>query len=246
MDIAGRNALITGGAHRVGKALTLALSEAGADVFIHYKSSSDAAEVTANEVRAAGRKAATGSADLGDPATGGGLIEVATAALGPISILVNSASGFPTDSLESVRIEDWHRAHDLTLAGPVFLTQAFAAALPGDMEGAVVNITDVHTKIPYRKHFSYTVAKGGLDTFTRAAALALGPRIRVNAVALGLILPPPGEDQAYVEALADALPLAKVGGTDPVVAAAIALIQNPFITGEIVRTDGGSHLVGPQ
>ena len=246
MDIAGRNALITGGAHRVGKALTLALSEAGADVFIHYKSSSDAAEVTANEVRAAGRKAVTGSADLGDPATGGYLIEVATAALGPISILVNSASGFPTDSLESVRIEDWHRTHDLTLAGPVFLTQAFAAALPGDMEGAVVNITDVHTKTPYRKHFSYTVAKGGLDTFTRAAALALGPRIRVNAVALGVILPPPGEDQAYVEALADALPLAKVGGTDPVVAAAIALIQNPFITGEIVRTDGGSHLVGPQ
>lgn len=246
MDIAGRNALITGGAHRLGRALTLALSEAGADVFIHYKNSSEAAETTASEARAAGREAATGSADLGDPATGGILIEMATAALGPISILVNSASGFPTDSLESIRIEDWHRAHDLTLASPVFLTQAFAAALPSDMEGAVVNITDVHTKTPYRNHFSYTVAKGGLDTFTRAAALALAPRIRVNAVALGLILPPAGEDQAYVEALAEGLPLAKVGGTDPVVSATIALIQNPFITGEIVRTDGGSHLVSPQ
>ena len=246
MDITEQKALITGGARRVGRALTLALSEAGADVFIHYNSSSEAAEATANEVRATGRRAATGSADLGDPATGKDLIEVATAALGPISILVNSASSFPTDTLESVRIEDWHRAHDLTLAGPVFLTQAFAAALPADMEGAVVNITDVRTNTPYRKHFSYTVAKGGLDTFTRAAALALAPRIRVNAVALGVILPPPGEDQAYLEALAEALPLRKVGGTDPVVSAAIALIQNPFITGEIVRTDGGSHLVGPQ
>jgi len=245
MDIAGRNALITGGAHRVGKALTLALSEAGANVFIHYKSSSDAAEATASEARAAGRRAATGSADLSDPATGADLIEVATGALGPISILVNSASGFPADSLESVQIDDWHRAHDLTLAGPVFLTQAFAAALPSDMDGAVVNITDVHTKTPYRNHFSYTVAKGGLDTFTRAAAVALGPRIRVNAVALGVILPPPRENQAYVEALAEALPLARVGGTDPVVSAAIALIQNSFITGEIVRTDGGGHLVGP-
>ena len=246
MDIAGRNALITGGAHRVGKALTLALSEAGADVYIHYNSSSDAAEATANEVRAVGRKAATGSADLGDLAIGADLIEAATAALGPISILVNSASSFPTDSLESILIEDWHQAHDLTLAGPVFLTQAFAAALPSDMEGAVVNITDVRTKTPYREHFSYTVAKGGLDTFTRAAALALSPRIRVNAVALGVILGPPGKDQAYVEALAEALPLARAGGTDPVVMAAIALIQNPFITGEIVRIDGGSHLVGPQ
>ena len=130
MDIAGRNALITGGAHRVGKALTLALSEAGADVFIHYNNSSEAAVATADEARAAGRKAAMGSADLGDPATGRNLIEMATAALGPISILVNSASGFPSDSLESIRIEDWHRAHDLTLASPVFLTQAFAAALP--------------------------------------------------------------------------------------------------------------------
>ena len=246
MDIAGRNALITGGAHRVGKALTLALSEAGADVFIHYNSSPYEAEATASEVRASGRKAATGSADLGDPAAGLELIEAATAALGPVSILVNSASGFPTDSLESIRIEDWQRTHNLTLAGPVFLTQAFAATLPSDMEGAVLNITDVRTETPYRKHFSYTVAKGGLDVFTRAAALALSPRIRVNAVALGVILPPPGRDQAYLEALALELPLAKVGGTDPVAAAAVALIQNPFITGEIVRVDGGSHLIGPR
>jgi NAD(P)-dependent dehydrogenase (short-subunit alcohol dehydrogenase family) len=124
----------------------------------------------------------------------------------------------------------------------VFLTQRFAAALADESSGAVVNITDVRTMSPYLKHFSYVVAKGGVDTFTRAAALALAPRIRVNAVALGVILPPPGEDAEYVEALAAELPLQRVGGTAPVVEAALSLIRNDFVTGEIIRIDGGSHL----
>ena len=160
-----------------------------------------------------------------------------------MSILVNSASGFATDTLEDVTLEGWRRSHDLTLASPVFLTQAFAAALRPETAGAVVNVTDVRTLTPYQKHFSYVVAKGGVDTFTRAAAVALAPQIRVNAVALGVILPPPGEDAAYVESLAAELPLQRVGGTDPVVAAALHLIRNDFVTGEIVRLDGGSHLV---
>jgi NAD(P)-dependent dehydrogenase (short-subunit alcohol dehydrogenase family) len=125
----------------------------------------------------------------------------------------------------------------------VFLTQAFAAALDAESTGAVVNITDVRTLSPYQKHFSYVIAKGGIDTFTRAAALGLAPQIRVNAVALGVILPPPGEDAEYVEDLAAQLPLQRVGGTDPVVDAVLHLIRNDFITGEIVRVDGGGHLL---
>ena len=207
MDIAGRNALVTGGAHRVGKAITLALAAAGADVFIHYGRSADEAEVTAGEVRAMGRSAAMGSADLGDPSVAADLIDAATVALGPISIIVNSASGFPTDTLSDVELDSWHRTLDLTLASPVFLTQAFAAALPEGMGGAVVNVTDVKTATPYRTHFSYIIAKGGLDQFTRAAAVALAPGIRVNAVALGVVLPPPGEDQAYAQRLADSIPM---------------------------------------
>ena len=131
----------------------------------------------------------------------------------------------------------------MALASPVFLTQAFAAALSDGVAGAVVNVTDVRTMTPYQNHFSYVVAKGGVDTFTRAAAVALAPQIRVNAVALGVILPPPGEDAAYVEALAEQLPLRRVGGTDPVVASVLHLIGNDFVTGEIIRLDGGGHLV---
>lgn len=221
----------------------MALAAAGADVFIHYGRSADEARATAAEVRALGVDAAMGSADLSDPSAGPDLIDAATVALGPISILVNSASGFPEDSIHDVTLEGWRRTTDLTLASPLFLTQAFAAALPEGMEGAVVNVTDVKTATPYRNHFSYIIAKGGLDQLTRTAALALAPHIRVNAVALGVILPPPGEDDAYAKRLADGIPMRRPGGTDPVAAAAMALIENDFVTGEIVRVDGGQHLV---
>jgi NAD(P)-dependent dehydrogenase (short-subunit alcohol dehydrogenase family) len=95
---------------------------------------------------------------------------------------------------------------------------------------------------PYREHFSYTVAKGGIDTFTRAAAIALAPNIRVNAVALGVILPPADEGDDYASKLADTLPLARVGGAEVVAASVVFLCRNDFITGEILRVDGGSHL----
>ena len=243
MEIASRVALVTGGATRVGRALTLALAEAGADVFVHYNSSAGPAEETVAAVEGLGRRAASGAANLGDPATAPGLIAAATDALGPVSVLINSASGFPEDTIADVTLDGWRRTLDLTLASPVFLSQAFAAALPDDMEGAIVNVTDVKTHTPYRKHFSYLIAKGGVDTFTRAAAVALAPRIRVNAVALGVILPPPGEDDAYVDQLASDLPLQRAGGTDPVAAAVVSLVQNDFVTGEIIRIDGGGHLV---
>jgi glucose 1-dehydrogenase len=243
MDIAGRNALVTGGAHRVGRAITMALAAAGADVFIHYGRSADEAEATASKIRGLGRTVAMGSADLGEPSAAADLIDAATVALGPISILVNSASGFPKDTLQDVELSAWRHTLDLTLASPVFLTQAFADAMPRGLGGAVVNVTDVKTATPYRTHFSYIVAKGGLDQFTKAAAVALAPDIRVNAVALGVILPPPGEDEAYAQQLADAIPMKRPGGTDPVAAAVLALVENDFVTGETIRVDGGQHLV---
>ncbi len=242
MDVRGRVALVTGGAKRVGKAISLGLAAAGGDVFVHYSQSAEEAEETAEEIRRMGSRAGFGSADLRDPSNAHGLVAQATEALGPVSILVNSASRFPFDTLADVTVDGWRRTHDLTLMSPVFLTQAFAAALPETETGAVVNLTDVRTAAPGRDHFSYIVAKGGIDTFTRAAAVALAPRIRVNAVALGIILPPPGKGAEYAERLAADLPLERVGGTEPVVAAVLSLIGNDFVTGEILRVDGGGHL----
>lgn len=242
MEIQGRTAIITGGARRVGKAIALGLVESGAKVFVHYNSSAAPAEALVEEIEAMGGVAKIGSVDLSQPDRAAQLVDMAQEALGEISILVNSASGFATDTIHDVTPQALKASHDLTLASPVFLTQRFAELLAPETEGAVVNVTDVRTMSPYKKHFSYVLAKGGVDTFTRAAALALAPQIRVNAVALGVILPPPGEDTEYVEALAKSLPLQRVGGTAPVVEAALSLIRNDFVTGEIIRLDGGSHL----
>jgi len=243
MDLRGRVGIVTGGGVRVGRAIALGLARSGVDVFIHYNRSSGSAEDTAQEVRDLGVRAETGSVDLSDPSTAAQLINLATRALGPPSILVNSASGFPTDTIADVTLEQWRRTFDLTLTSPVFVTQALAKALPENLDGAVVNITDVRTQSPYREHFSYVVAKGGIDTFTKTAALQLAPRIRVNAVALGVILPPPHEDDDYAQRLAARLPLERVGGTAPVVAAVLSLLENDFVTGETIRVDGGGHLL---
>lgn len=227
----------------MGRALTLALAAAGADVFVHYNRSQGPASEVAGEVAALGRRAVIGGADLSDPSRAEGLVTEATEALGPVSILINSASGFPVDTLHDVTLDQLRETADLTLYSPTLLTQAFARVLPGDMDGVVVNVSDVKTLFPYRDHLSYMLAKGGIDTLTRAAAVALAPQIRVNAVALGIVLPPPGEDEEHVAGLAERLPLGRPGGTDPVAAAVLALVENDFVTGEIVRVDGGQHLL---
>ena len=242
MELKGRIGVVTGGGVRIGRALALGLARSGVDVFIHYNRSAAPAEEVAAAARSLGVRAATGTADLRDPTAAGTLIGTAEAALGAPSILVNNASGFSADTLRNVSVAGWQSTIDLTLSSPVFVTQAFANALPDGMEGAVVNVSDARTRSPYREHFSYIVAKGGVDAFTRAAALQLAPRIRVNAVALGVVLPPASEDDDYAVRLAEQLPLAKVGGAEPVVAAAIALLANDFVTGEILRVDGGGHL----
>jgi NAD(P)-dependent dehydrogenase (short-subunit alcohol dehydrogenase family) len=141
-----------------------------------------------------------------------------------------------------VTVEGWKRTVATNLTAPVFLTQAFAAALPEHEEGAVVNVTDWRTSRPYPNHFSYTVSKGAIDVLTLAAAEHFAPRIRVNAVALGAILPPPGKDSAYLQALAQEIPLQRVGDPALVADAVLHLVRNDFITGAVVRIDGGAHL----
>lgn len=244
MEIEGRVALVTGAGRRVGRAISLGLAAAGADVAVHFHRSEDEALAVVADIEAQGRRAVAVGGDLADPAVPERLVAAATASLGPVTILVNSASGFPADTLADATPEVFTATHAVTLAAPVFLTQAFAAALLDELEGAVVNVGDVRTSSPYRTRFSYIVAKGGLDTFTRAAALALAPRVRVNTVALGVILPPGDvDDDGYALRLAEQLPLRRPGGTAPVVDAILALLRNDFVTGETLRVDGGGHLL---
>ncbi len=242
MDLQGKVALITGGAHRVGRALTLALAGAGCDVFVHYGSSGDAAEQTAADARSLGVRAATGSLDLASTGELAGLVDRAAEALGPVQVLINSASGFAEDTARDITPEGWGATIAVTLTAPIFLAQAMADALGDGVPGAVVNVTDWRTARPYPDHFGYTVAKGGLDAFTRAAAIGLAPGVRVNAVALGAILPPPGKDQSYLKDLAGDLPLRRAGNPQLVADAVLFLLRNDFVAGEIVRVAGAAHL----
>lgn len=221
----------------MGKGIALALAEAGSDLILHYNTSAGAAEDTAQAARALGVNVELRQADLSDPDS------IATLLDDPADILVNSAAGFPSDSLVDVPLEQWDRTIALNLTAPVFLTQAFARALPDDRSGAVVNVTDWKTERPYTDpRFSYTIAKGAIDTFTRVAASELAPRIRVNAVALGVVLPPADAEEGYAERLASRTPLQRVGGVEVVAEAVLHFIRNDFITGEIQRLDGGAHL----
>lgn len=237
MDISGHAALITGGAHRVGKGIALGLAGAGADLVLHYNSSAGPAEETADEARSLGVDVELRQADLSDPRS------IADLLGDPVDILINSAAGFPSDHLVDVSLEQWNRTLALNLTAPVFLTQAFARALPEDREGVVVNVTDWKTTRPYLgPRFSYTIAKGAIDTFTQVAASELAPRIRVNAVALGVVLPPADAEEGYADRLAAETPLERVGGVEVVAEAVLHFIRNDFITGEIQRLDGGAHL----
>jgi NAD(P)-dependent dehydrogenase (short-subunit alcohol dehydrogenase family) len=242
MELKGSVAVVTGGGIRLGRAIALALAGEGMSVFIHYNRSDGPSKALRDEIIAGGGIAAAGPGDLSDPAEATRIIAEATEALGPISVLVNSASGFPADTVKNVTVDGWQFAMNLTLGSPLFLTQAFAAQVPADRSGAIINITDIKTMRPYKEHLSYMLAKGGVDTLTRASALALAPNIRVNAVSLGVILPPPGEGEEYVNALAAALPLQHAGGTRVVGDTVVFLAKNDFITGEIIHLDGGALL----
>ncbi|MEN8040036.1 MAG: SDR family oxidoreductase, partial [Actinomycetota bacterium] len=230
MDVKGRTAIVTGGAVRVGAAISQELARRGASVFIHYNRSEGPADAVREEIASAGGIAVIGSVDLSNPDAAADLIAATAASLGPPTILVNSASAFPFDTIEDVTPDGFRSAQELTLATPLMLTQAFARQVPDDLGGAIVNITDVKTERPYRKHLSYMLAKGGIDTLTKAAALALAPKIRVNAVALGVVLPPADEGDDYAEKLAAELPLQRVGGAQVVADTVAFLCENDFIT----------------
>jgi glucose 1-dehydrogenase len=241
MDLGGVTALVTGGAKRIGRAIALALAREGCDLVLHYNRSSAEAEEVASEAGELGSRVALVGVDMADPAAAEEVVAAASE-LGPPQVLINSAAIFPADTLLDVSPEGWRRTLAVNLEAPVFLTQAFARAVPPDREGAVVNVTDWRVERPYPDHFSYTIAKGALSVFIEAAAEALAPRIRVNGVALGAMLPPPGKDSAYLKALAKEIPLQRVGGAEVVADAVVFLLRNHFITGEIIRLDGGAHL----
>jgi NAD(P)-dependent dehydrogenase (short-subunit alcohol dehydrogenase family) len=235
-------ALVTGGARRIGRALVQALAEDGFAVAIHHHRSQQEAAALAEEIRRAGGKAVALGADLADEAAVKRLLPEAEAALGPIGVLINNASIFGNDTLGAATRESWDTHMAINLRAPFVLTQEFAARLPEEAGGAVVNLLDerVWNLTPY--FVSYTLTKSALWTLTRTAALALAPRIRVNGIGPGPTLPSPRQSATQFVDRVRAMPLRRGTSPEEIAAALRFILGAPAMTGQMIALDGGEHL----
>ena len=237
-----RAALVTGGAQRIGRAIALALAEAGFDVAVHYHGSRAAGAATCDDVRRVGRRAALLQADLAQETQTAALLPQATAALGPIGVLVNNASRFERDEWHDATRASWDAHLEPNLRAPFLLIQHFARLLPDTAKGAVINMLDERVWSITPHFVSYTVSKAGLWALTQSMALALAPRIRVNGIGPGPAVPSPRQTQAQFARQAGSVPLGH--GTSPgeVARLAVMLLELPSVTGQMIAPDGGQHL----
>lgn len=230
-------ALVTGGAKRLGRAFIEALAADGHDVVIHYNSSSDEAEALATELKNV-RAIALG-ADLSKPEEAAGLIKRANQALGPVGVLVNSASIFEQDQLEDVGADSFHRHMTANTLSPALLTKALAGQ--GLERACVVNVLDYKLFNLNADYFSYTLSKAALKTMTEMLAKSLAPNVRVNAIAPGLTLPSAHHSEDEFERVHDDNPLQRGATPEDLVAALRFFVNTPSVSGQIMCVDGGQH-----
>lgn len=241
MDIKNKVAVVTGGAHRVGKAITLMLAKAGANVVINYHTSAAQAEATAEEIRAIGTKPLIIQADIADYSQVKAMAGQVKIWFGGIDILVNSADRWEKSPFPSEDIGPWERIIGTGVNGPYYVTNAFAPLMLERGGGAIVNIVDLSAWEAWPNFTAHAVAKSALAAMTRQFAIELGPTIRVNAVAPGPVLPPPDYSQAQIESVAARTLLNRWGSADDVAQAVRFLIEADYISGETIRVDGGEH-----
>lgn len=242
MKPAGHTALVTGGAVRVGGAISRALAHAGARVIIHYHGSAQAAEDLAAEIGREGGQAVIVHADLSRHTEVLRLADEAERAFDGVDILVNNASIFPEAALDEVDEAIWERTLAINLKAPFFLTQRIGAAMKARGRGVVVNLGDLAGMQSWRGYAAHAVSKAGLLHFTRVAARALAPEVRVNAIAPGTVLPPDDFPEEQVRQLARLTPLQRIGSPDDVAGAVLYLVQADFVSGETLVVDGGRRL----
>ena len=245
MTAAGKDgpvALVTGAARRIGAAIARDLARHGWAVAIHYRASKGEAEALAREIEAAGGRTATIACDLAREAEVETLVPRAVKALGPLTCLINNASVFEMDKIDSVTRESWDRHIETNLRAPLVLSQAFARQLPAGMNGNIVNLLDqrVWKLTPY--FLSYTVAKSALWTLTRTLALALAPGIRVNGIGPGPALPSERQSLEQFRHQQAAVPLQHGPELAEIAAAVRFILASPSMTGQMIALDGGEHL----
>ena len=235
-------ALVTGAGRRLGRAIALDLARAGWRIGVHCRASEAEASDLAAEIERSGGKATSLVADLARTESIAPLIEDCADRLGPPSLLVNNAALFEWDSIATLDEASWDRHLDVNLRAPVFLAQAFAETLPQDRKGHVINLLDQKVFRLNPDFFSYTISKSGLLAATTMLAQALGPRIRVNAVAPGPVLPSAAQSADAFEAECRATLLGQCVAVDEILGAIRFLLASPSVTGETIVLDSGQRL----
>lgn len=241
IDLSGQNALITGAAKRVGRVIASSLADRGVNIVAHYNTSRAEAESLTVELKERGVGAWALQASLDDPDQIEGMWRRALDCVpgGQLSILVNNASIFPSDTLSTLGLEALEQNLSINALAPLRLIRLFADQ---ERPGCVVNLLDSRIGGYMRKHVSYALSKRMLFDLTRMLALELAPRVRVNAVAPGMILPPEGEGGEALERLAARAPLGRWGEPEDVAGAVIFLLRNNYLTGQVIYVDGGAFI----
>jgi pteridine reductase len=242
-SLSGRVALVTGGGTRVGAAIARVLLAAGADVAVHYASSSAGARALVDEACLLGRRAIALRAHLDDRAAIARLAaDVLDWASGRVDLVVHNAANFERVEPAALSAEAWDRALSLNATAPYLLTLALAPALRA-AHGSVVAITCVSAQRPWKNYLPYSVSKAALAHLVRGLAVSLAPEVRVNGIAPGTVLPPVSYGETQLARLRERVPLKRIGEAEDIARAVVFLAENDFVTGQILAVDGGASIV---
>ena len=244
MKLSGKVALITGGAHRVGKAITMMLAHHGANVVVNYHSSGVAAAETVREAKALGSDAMAVKCDVADWKAVRQMADRIADRYGHVDIIVNGASPFLRTPFPTDDIEPWRRVLSVLIDGAFYVCNSLVPLMP-DSGGVIVNIVDAAAFQPWPNFAAHGVGKAGLLALTRQLALELAPKIRVNAVSPGNVLPPPYFSPEQIEAASDRVLLERWGDPRDVADAVKYLIEADYVTGETLVVNGGERY-GPR
>lgn len=246
IDLRGKVALVTGSARRVGKAIALELAAQGMNLVIHHRNSDAEATATAEAVRALGVQAHVIKADLRHSESIARLFAETDAHYEQLDVLVNSASVFKTGDIAEISPEEWREVLDINLTAPLLCSQHAARLMRRNANGeggTIINITDLSAFRPWKTYPHHSVSKAALVSLTQVLAVSLAPQIRVNAVAPGPVLRDEGNSPEKWEKIGQRLPLKRTGDPRDIGRAVAFLASQPFITGEILRVDGGEWLM---
>lgn len=242
MDLNGKVALVTGGAIRVGRAISLGLARAGANVVINYNSSAQEAERTYADIVAIGRQAMPCQANVARENQVQAMIDATIERFGRLDVLVNSASIWKSTPWPDISEADWDLLNGVVAKGSFFCTKAAAPHLAAHGDGAIVNIIDLSAFRPFADYVAHSAAKGALLNLTYSFAIEMAPAVRVNAIAPGAVLPPPGLTEEQLAAVEHTTLLRRWGTAEDVARTVVFLAESPYITGAVIPVDGGEML----